>query len=435
MLRANIKQIKWRLGCARSVRNSLLVVGFSVLLLFTGSAFSDSLNIRIKNLVRLPSQRSLPVVPAETSPPLGAIPESNQSGIRILAIRTLAARSGLAPPIPTVSVTRAVTPQPSFGNLEEVFDPARFDQWDRKNKPPGTGSEAKETWVFIAGLAFQYDTNLYRNPTEDDPAVGAVTDTGDGSIIGWGGAEYRLDLGDGLISGIHMGLRAQRYFQETQADTASITVGAYIHDRRSWGGLLLPYSYTYWWDGSGFDARASIHSVNPSIYWQALEDYRLEATAIYENRHYSDETHNAHRLGLRLGHQYDLSRPGTYLRLDNRLSNDFAGDEGYLLAEVTLGGGMAIWKELRFEGGLTYARFWFKDRPAAEIGQAGSERFSRRDNQFRANAKLYYRFSPVWQLGIDYVLTLNNSNVDGTGGFDPHNFHKHVLTLMASGRF
>ncbi len=434
-MRANINQTRGRVGRSRRVRNGLLVAGLSAALLFTASAFSESLNIRIRNLIRLPSLKGLPPVSSEMSPGPEATVGPVRSGVRILALRVITAQNSLTPSAPAAEVTRAIPPKPSYGKLKEAFDPARFNRWDRRTGPSGEKPDAEGTWVFVAGLAFQYDSNLYRNPTEDDPAVGTVTDTGDGSIIGWGGAEYRLDLGEGLESAIHFGLRAQRYFQESRADTASVTVGAHIHDRRSWGGLILPYSYTYWWHGSGFGARASVHSLNPSVYWQALENYRLEAAVLYENRQYFDQTHDAHRIGLRLSHQYDFSRPGTYIRLDKRLNKDFAGDEGYLFAEVTLGGGLAIWKGLRFDAGLTYARFWFNERPSSEIGQAGSGLFSRRDNQFRVNGRLFYSFSPAWQLGLDYVLTLNSSNVDGTDGFDPYDFHKHVLTLMASGRF
>ena len=149
------------------------------------------------------------------------------------------------------------------------------------------------------------------------------------------------------------------------------------------------------------------------LYWLALENYRIEATAVYENRNYFDQTHDAHHLGLELSHIYDFARPGTYLRLDKRLSNEFAGDEGYLLAGVSLSGGVAVWRGLRIDGGLGYAHYWFENRPAAQIGQVGDGDFSRQDNQFQINAKICYQFSPAWEVGFDYVLTLNDSNVEG----------------------
>ncbi len=435
MSRAKINQTgKW-FGHGRTGGNCLLAAGLMALLLFTGSAFSESLGIRIRGLISIPSISRLPLLSGEDSTPPETAAGTDGSGIIIRAIQILTARSMMAPLAPAEPGIRTAVTKPAFGTPREVFDPARFNHWDRKHKITETDQVTHETWVLVAGLAFQYDTNLYRNPTEDDPAVGRVTDVADGSIIGWAGAEYRIGMGNGLESAIHLDLRAQRHFEESRADTASASVGAYIHDRRSWGGLMFPYTYTYWWAESGFASRASVHSLRPMVYWQAQERYRLETTAVYERRDYFDATHDAHRVGLQLAHWYTFPRPGTYLRLDNRLSNDFAGDEGYLLAEVSLSGGISIWEGLRLDGGLTYARFWFEDRPAAEIGQAGSGRFSRHDNQFRANAKLFYQFSPAFQVGLDYVLTLNDSNVEGSGGVDPYNFSKHVLTLLASGRF
>ena len=363
--------------------------------------------------------------------------EAGETFVRINPLRQII---GEAPPAPGVAGSppppeRGQARMTGSGRLEAAFDPARFDAWDRKHGSPTEKTERRETWVFVAELGFQYDSNLYLNPTEDDPAVGETTNVDDGSVIVRAGAEYRLSVGQGLESGIHLQLRSQRYFEESQADTAAVAAGLWLHDRWSWGGLVLPYTYTYWWDESGFSARASVHSLRPTVYWQAFEKYRLETTGVYEHRNYFGQTHDAHRAGLQLGHIYELPRPGSYVRLDQRLSKDFAGDEGYLLAEFTLGGGVPLWKGLRLDGGLTYAHLWYNDRLASEIGQAGTGDFARQDNQFRANARLFYRFTPMWEVGLDYVLTLNGSNVEGKGGYDPYDFHKHVFTILASGRF
>ncbi len=435
LFQARIRQAESPPGSRPLVRNRLLLAGILIALAFTGSAFSQALDIHIRSLLLIPSLGGLPPVPDEAPQPFHKAAPKDGPEIEIRPIRILAARAQVSSPALSGAEAEPPPALPALVQKEALFDPARFDPWDRKHKAPAEEREVRETWVLVAGLAFQYDTNLYRNPTEDDPAVGGVADVGDGSVIAWAGAEYRLGLDDRLESAIHLDLRTQRHFEESGADTTAVSVGAYIHDRWSWGGLHLPYSYTYWWDGPGFQARASVHSLRPMIYWSALENYRIEATAVYENRQYFDQTHDAHRLALELGHRYDFARPGTYLRLDKRLSNDFAGEEGYLLAEVALSGGLAVWQGLRLDAGLSYAHFWFDDRPATDIGQAGTGSFARQDNQFRANAKLCYQFSPAWQVGLDYVLTLNDSNVEGSGGFDPYNFHKHVLTLLASGRF
>ncbi len=435
MSKAKIKPNKMRSGLGSTIRNGLLLAAFLAVPALTGSALSQSLNVVIRDLIRLPSRNAVSTVTVRIEPVPPATGDGAGSLVRIEPMRPVRAKTALVPAAAAPAQAQAKAAGPRMGRLEAAFDPTRFDKWDRKHLPDRKKSGGRETWVLVAGLAFQYDSNLYRNPTEDDPAVGQVTDVDDGSIIGWAGAEYRIDMGQGLDSGIRLEVRSQRYFEESRADTAAISLGAFIHDRRSWGGLVLPYTYTYWWDDSGFAARASVHAFRPMAYWLAFQNYRLEATAVYENRNYFDQTHDAHRVGLQLGHRYDLPRPGSYIRLDKRLSNDFAGDEGYLLAEFTLSGGLPLWKGLRLDGGVTYAHFWFDDRPAAEIGQAGTGEFSRQDNQFRANARLFYQISPVWQVGLDYVLTLNSSNVESDGGCDPYDFHKHVFTILASGRF
>ena len=404
--------------------------GILIILLLGGSAFSQALDIRIKNLIIIPSARSLPLVAEE-----GPRAVSGAAGVEIRSLRILAAKAHLSPLAPSHRLTQPTPALPALVQKQELFDPARFDRWDSKHRSRPQVETVDETLVLVAGLAFQYDTNLYRNPAEENPAATGVTNVDDGSIIGWAGIEYRLGLDQGLDSAIHLDLRTLRYFDQSEAGTTALSVGAYLHDRWSWGGLHLPYTYTYWWKGSGFEARASVHSLRPMLYWQALENYRVEATAVYENRNYFDQTHDAHHLGLELAHHYDFARPGTYLRLDKRLSNVFAGDEGYLLAGASLSGGVAVWRGLRIDGGLGYAHYWFENRPAVQIGQAGEGAFSRQDNQFQINAKICYQFSPAWEVGFDYVLTLNDSNVEGDNGYDPYNFHKHVLTLLASGRF
>lgn len=419
------------------IRRGPLGVGILAVLLIGGSAFSQALDIRIRDLVIIPSQRNIPLTAPAGSKPSSKAGRTQGAVREIRGLRIIA--GGLVRPgtTPTQAGPRTTSGQglPALTMKEGLFDPARFDRWDRKQKQPVEEVTTRETLILVAGLAFQYDSNLYRNPTEDNPAASGVSNVDDGSVIGWAGAEYRIGLDEGLDSGIHLDLRTQRYFQETGASTASLSVGAYLHDRWSWGGLFLPYTYTYWWDGSGLDARASVHSVRPMLYWLALENYRIETTAVYERLEYFDQTHDAHRVGLEIGHRYDFARPGTYLRLVKRLSNDFAGDDGYLLAGVSLGGGISIWQGLHLEGTVGYARYWFEDRPGAQIGQAGEGDFARRDNQFQANARFLYQFAPDWEVGLDYTLTLSDSNVEGENGYDPYNFHKHVLTLTASGRF
>jgi hypothetical protein len=136
-LRAKNDQTEKRFGRGRPGRSGLLVAGLCLLLIFTGSAFSDSLNIRIRNLIRIPSFSGLPLSPGDDPSAPGGTAEPARPGVVIRALRVLSARAILTPPAPVAPGVRTATTRPAFGTPGEIFNPDRFNSWDRKHLSTG----------------------------------------------------------------------------------------------------------------------------------------------------------------------------------------------------------------------------------------------------------------------------------------------------------
>ena len=332
-----IDRTKKRLVLGRKGRNRLLAVSILTVLLLAGSAFSESLNIRIRNLIRLPSLGSLSDPPGESGP---SAPSSlKEAEIRILAIRLLSARAMLTTPPSSPPPVRKAATQPGFGKLEEAFAPVRFDTWDRKHKPGKEKAGTPETWVFVtgAGLPIRHQPlpqphgrrsgrgrghqrrrrgghGLGRSRVPDRSgrrawSRGSTLMWGPGGTLrnpgpipppsGWGPLSRTVGPGAGCSC-------------PTPTPTGGMSPGLRP------GPRFIPCGpcSTGWPSGiTGSKPRRSMKT-GPTL----------------------TEPTTPHRLGLQVGHRYDFPKPGSYIRLDKRLSNDFAGDEGYLLAEFTLSG-------------------------------------------------------------------------------------------------
>lgn len=325
---------------------------------------------------------------------------------------------------------------PTRAGPEEIYDPARFQAWEDRQRKILSPPEEDGKWSFEAGLGMALDSNIYPNPTRSNPTTEKPTNKSDLAFLVWAGVEYSTEINGTVKSGLGVGISAKRHLEASDSDLFNWFFGFNLADE--WGDLAfsLPYRYSYWYAGSDIQARARVHSLSPALNWRITPEFSSSATLFYENRKYFDGTAGVNRVGLGLSHKYTFGQENKFVRMAYRLDKEYADreGEGVLTFEATLAGGWPIWKSIYLDGGLTFARFMYEDRPALLAGHLGEGDFGRRDNQLRFNLRAFYRLTANWLIGLDYVLTVSGSNVDG-GGYDPFRFNKHVLSLGASGRF
>ncbi len=299
---------------------------------------------------------------------------------------------------------------------------------------------ADRPWWVAANAGFQYDTNLYLNPLEDNPAAEPTRDVADSCVLSGLNFGYRVARVEEVEFGLTAGAQRVDYWQESDANYAFWSLGAYVS--RSWSnwGVRVPYSFTYFYATADMEDRVKLNSVAPYFYWLIAPNLRTEIYGLYQNRQYFDGSPDIDRWGLGLGQFLFLGEPTKYLRFNARYDVELAEDDesGYQAYEFTFGGGRPIWGPLSFDLGLTLAKYTY-DPKTSYYGDTrpgpGGGLFIREDTQWRLAAQVACRLNPLAQFSVAYFFTTNNSNVDGGDDFDPYEFSKSVFTVLWAGVF
>jgi tetratricopeptide (TPR) repeat protein len=300
----------------------------------------------------------------------------------------------------------------------------------------GQAERAARPWRLSATLMAQYEDNVFRDPLQSNPSQAPTRKKGDLSWLTRVDLDYNLGRTEFTSWGLTSQVISLQYLQLRDANYAAMAVGAYWEYQTPKWGFRLPYEFGYYLAKAALLGKAQVNSLLPSLRLQHSENWRTDIEGQVQFKKYLDSDPNI--FAWRLGPVHYLSTDATlrrHLRLSYAVSQDKAVDDmsGFVTGEVSLGGATPLWGPMSIDLSLSYVRYFYNSRVDPYL--PNNSEVTRKDDQYRALAQVFYRAGERCLLALGYSHTLNDSDLVGADGYDPYDFKRNSVFLLMNWSF